>query len=219
MNQFLNKFTNRIILIIGISIGLCTLIFDVYISYEFLHGLTQSIKKKDATLLDIAQFQQYLSELKDAETGQRGYLITGNVSYLEPYNHGLDYINSSGTQAFLDSSEKQEDISDNVRQLRKSTHEKIEELQNVINTYKTGGFLAAQKEVSANLGKSIMDNIRANTENILVVKQQILERTEQDMYSHLNFIIMLVVSVNILYGFLISICLYILYLETKKKYT
>ena len=31
-----------------------------------------------------------LSLLKDAETGQRGYLITGEDSYLEPYNSGVE---------------------------------------------------------------------------------------------------------------------------------
>ena len=33
-----------------------------------------------------------LSELKDAETGQRGYVITGDESYLEPYKSALGAI-------------------------------------------------------------------------------------------------------------------------------
>ena len=35
-----------------------------------------------------------LSELKDAETGQRGYVITGDESYLEPYKSALTAIKS-----------------------------------------------------------------------------------------------------------------------------
>jgi CHASE3 domain sensor protein len=34
----------------------------------------------------IAQSAQLLSTLKDAETGQRGFTITGDEKYLEPYN-------------------------------------------------------------------------------------------------------------------------------------
>ena len=34
----------------------------------------------------IAALDQVLSELRDAETGQRGYLITGEEPYLEPYH-------------------------------------------------------------------------------------------------------------------------------------
>ena len=32
-----------------------------------------------------AWLSDYVSQLKDAETGQRGYLLTGEQSYLEPY--------------------------------------------------------------------------------------------------------------------------------------
>lgn len=35
------------------------------------------------------QLNQILSELKDAETGQRGFLLTGLELFLEPYNHAL----------------------------------------------------------------------------------------------------------------------------------
>src|SRR5262245_35951584 len=31
-----------------------------------------------------------LSAVQDAETGQRGYLLTGEESYLEPYDRGAD---------------------------------------------------------------------------------------------------------------------------------
>lgn len=33
-----------------------------------------------------------LSVIKDAETGQRGYLLTGDKSYLEPYNQATAEI-------------------------------------------------------------------------------------------------------------------------------
>jgi len=34
-----------------------------------------------------------LSNLSDAETGQRGYLLTGELKYLEPYNSGIFLVN------------------------------------------------------------------------------------------------------------------------------
>ena len=36
-----------------------------------------------------AQLQALLESLIDAETGERGYIITGNNSYLEPYSRGV----------------------------------------------------------------------------------------------------------------------------------
>ena len=35
------------------------------------------------------QLRALLASLIDAETGERGYIITGNESYLEPYNRGV----------------------------------------------------------------------------------------------------------------------------------
>src|SRR5262245_9296629 len=37
----------------------------------------------------ISTIEQVLSDLKDTETGQRGFLITGEDEYLEPYRVGL----------------------------------------------------------------------------------------------------------------------------------
>lgn len=36
--------------------------------------------------------EELLSQLKDAETGQRGYLLTGKESYLEPYHRANSTI-------------------------------------------------------------------------------------------------------------------------------
>src|SRR4051794_29910659 len=36
--------------------------------------------------------QQMFSTLKDAETGQRGFLLTGNEQYLEPYHEAISHI-------------------------------------------------------------------------------------------------------------------------------
>src|SRR5712675_3188724 len=44
------------------------------------------------THIVLEQLDAVLSNLVDAETGQRGYIITGEVSYLEPYNNALSRI-------------------------------------------------------------------------------------------------------------------------------
>src|SRR6516165_9812345 len=45
-----------------------------------------------ATRAAVAWVRQLTSLLKDAERGQRGYLITGDVRYLEPYHAALPDI-------------------------------------------------------------------------------------------------------------------------------
>ena len=41
-----------------------------------------------------SQIQALLSTLKDAETGQRGYLLTGNEAYLKPYREALGDVDA-----------------------------------------------------------------------------------------------------------------------------
>ena len=40
----------------------------------------------------LSHVENILSTMKDAETGQRGFVITGDESYLEPYSHALAEI-------------------------------------------------------------------------------------------------------------------------------
>ena len=55
------------------------------LSYQSLQSTAASSKSLTQTVEVLAQLNNLLSTLKDAETGQRGYLLTGNENYLEPY--------------------------------------------------------------------------------------------------------------------------------------
>ena len=43
----------------------------------------------DETTVTMRHLNLFVSSLKDAETGQRGYLLTGDDTYLQPYNLSL----------------------------------------------------------------------------------------------------------------------------------
>jgi len=206
---------NRIVLIVGVVIGLFTLAFDVYISYAFVGKLSLSIQKKNEQFEDIANFQEYLSQLKDIETGQRGYIITGNPTYLEPYEQGLRYLNSRKTQEFLEKSEKLKDVREDIKQLKILTGVKLDELQLVIDKYNSLGFQAAKDDVSSNLGKNTMDKIRNLMGKILIVENNSLEKIYTENNSYFRFVVDIIVSINIIYLVLISICLYVLYMHTQ----
>ena len=40
----------------------------------------------------LGSLERVLSGVKDAETGQRGYLLTGNEDYLEPYSNAVEQV-------------------------------------------------------------------------------------------------------------------------------
>lgn len=100
------------------------------------------------------------SLLKDAETGQRGYLYTGEAKYLEPYNAAVQQIDSHiATLADL--------VADNRQQLsrvvilRELSKIKLEELATTIALFGEGRKDEARAIVLSDMGKRTMDNIRA----------------------------------------------------------
>lgn len=100
------------------------------------------------------------SLLKDAETGQRGYLYTGEAKYLEPYNIAVQQVDSHiATLAEL--------VTDNPQQLsrvvilRNLSKIKLEELATTIALFGEGRKDEARGIVLSDMGKRTMDNIRA----------------------------------------------------------
>ena len=96
----------------------------------------------------------------DAETGQRGFVITGDTNYLQPYNQARATIAANAEQVrtlTADNPAQQEDL----QQLTALTEKKLEELGRVIDERRVSGLAAAQRIVANNTGKHTMDDMRA----------------------------------------------------------
>jgi PAS domain S-box-containing protein len=100
-----------------------------------------------------------LSTMKDAETGQRGYLITGDRGYLEPYENALATVEGK-LAALKELARNNERLQSRIPGLETLIRAKTEELKAAVARRKTEGFEAAQKEVLTHLGKKRMDAIR-----------------------------------------------------------
>jgi methyl-accepting chemotaxis protein len=102
---------------------------------------------------------EFLSALKDAETGQRGYIITGEARYLEPYQGARELAEQK-------LEEVRELTSDNPNQQQRLiameplVAGKFTELQETIDLRKQKGFAAAAQVVVSDKGKNVMDSIR-----------------------------------------------------------
>lgn len=110
------------------------------------------------------QVQAKLAELQarllDAETGQRGYLVTGEVRYLEPYQAALRQIDGRVRElkALTADNPMQQRRLD---QLAPLIADKLSVLKETIDVRAAKGFDAARQVVVIDRGKQAMDNIRA----------------------------------------------------------
>ncbi|MHB1768742.1 MAG: CHASE3 domain-containing protein, partial [Phycisphaerae bacterium] len=103
--------------------------------------------------------------LENIETGQRGYLITGDLSYLEPYHRGSVSIDQRIQRLgkLLPATAKNANLIADIRTL---AAEKIAEIDQTIRVRSKQGFNAAANVVRTNVGKQFMDLLRAELSSI-----------------------------------------------------
>src|SRR5690606_5735261 len=68
-------------------------VFNIYIACRSIGVLAENNQRVTNSLQAIMLIKDLKTELLNAETGQRGYLLTEDVQYLEPYHEALGRIN------------------------------------------------------------------------------------------------------------------------------
>jgi len=117
--------------------------------------------------------------IQDAERGQRGFLITGNPTYLDPYRTGVQEISDALAkvkQLTVDNPEQQR----RWPVLEQQINVKLDELKRTIDARQSEGFDAARRIVETNVGVDAMRAIdqiidaAAAAENSLLKNRQTL---------------------------------------------
>ncbi|WP_420963128.1 response regulator [Brucella sp. IR073] len=145
---------------IGLAGAIVFFIVSGFVSYLNLQALREGNAAVIQTHVTIVGLDELLSQVQDAETGQRGFLLTNNESYLAPYNTALQAI----PRALDNIAER---IADNPGQgerlavLRQRIEAKLAELRHAIDLRRTQGLEAALAVVNTDRGKIEMDGIRA----------------------------------------------------------
>ncbi len=129
-------------------------------SYLSLGHLMKIMDERQASFERQLAAEHLLSSVKDAETGQRGYIITDNDSYLEPYETGQEEARR-GFDALIKLSKSDSKRAISVQRLQNLVASKFEELRRVVELRRNSDFAAAQGAVGTDKGKNKMDEIRA----------------------------------------------------------
>ena len=106
------------------------------------------------------ELSQTLALLTDAETGQRGYLYTGQEQYLAPYDRAVRQVDLQiDDLAGLTADNPRQQAA--IAQLRPLARTKLEELASTIAFYRSGNADEARKLVLSDSGLHTMEHIRA----------------------------------------------------------
>lgn len=149
----------KIRLILGFAFPIATLLAVGTVGYQNVLRQQGSDEWVTHTYEVIETLNTLLSEAKDMETGQRGFLITGIDRYLEPFESGLTGVNATLAEVLeltVDNPNQQQRLG----RVRPLLDDKISELRETIELRRRLGFEAAQEVVLDDKGKVVMDNIR-----------------------------------------------------------
>ncbi|WP_410745699.1 response regulator [Clostridium neonatale] len=171
-----------------IGFGIIILIMLAVIGNTYINFVKESeaVKWNVHTYKVIQESDCLLMSLLDMETGARGYVITGNESFLEPFNKG----NSSYENHY-----------DKLKQLTEDNSEQQQRLYNINNKYKEwvewekNIIIAKRKEVSSGklkledliaivqsgYGKNMMDELRSILGDINNEEERLLQNRNADL--------------------------------------
>jgi signal transduction histidine kinase/ActR/RegA family two-component response regulator len=142
---------------------------------------------------------QLFGSVKDAETAQRGYLLTGNETYLMPYFQALRAIPGLKSELF--------NLVDGNALHRKQLGElyplidaKLGEVASTIEDRKTHRPQASMDLVRSNVGRNLMDEIRLKVDEFIRTENQMLQERNHAAEWHRNLMMSMVLVMIVLAG-------------------
>src|ERR1700761_5702001 len=120
------------------------------------------------------------SMVKDAETGQRGYLLTGRQNYLLPYDRAIGQMDAhlqNLANLIGDNPKEQSE----VEKLRLLIDKKLAELTGTISLFRSGNHPAAEALVMSDQGFKLMEDIRSLVEQ-MELDENLVGNARRDAY-------------------------------------
>ena len=190
--------------LLGFAIVLALLLVNAVVSYRSVQLVAINNGRVLKTTRILAETQAVLSTMQDAETGQRGYIITGKENYLEPYYKALGEI--AARQRNLRSLIDEPNVAPKLPLLDKQIEQRLASLKETIGVRRARGLDAAQTRILEGDGKSKMDEIRRTIAAIdsgerLYLEEHKRQARESVFLGQLSFAVALLLNLLFLSGF------------------
>ena len=164
--------------VIAVALLVVALVADAVLSLHNIREVATSVQWVSHTNEVLSRLEAVLSTLKDAETGQRGYLLTGEPAYLEPYRDAVDRLPrqiADLRQLTLDNPAQ------TVRALRldQLASEQLAILRRGLDLFtlepdRARALATARQTVLSGQGKQVMDAIRGEVDQMQRVEWDLL---------------------------------------------
>lgn len=147
----------------GFAITLAIFLLMGFLCYRSTLKLIDTTQWVTHTHEVLEKLETLLSRMKDIETGQRGYLLTGQASYLDPYHDAMRDLENIKTalRALTVDNPRQQQLLD---KLYPTVSASVEFSEQIIKSHKAGGkegLTNAVALIKSEQGKKLMDRVRS----------------------------------------------------------
>ena len=179
--------------------ALATLVIAA-VNFRSAETRAAAVRAMDDATVAMRHLNRFNAAIKDAETGQRGYLLTGDPAYLQPYELAAHALQQH-LEDLRQSAAPYPTHGQLVSQIDDLAQQKLRELNETIALRKSGDTAGAMALVHSGAGKDLMERMRNAIENLRTQQNVLLEtRREQwvdaafnsNLYSGLGSAVLLV---------------------------
>lgn len=153
------------------------ILVGAYLSHNLHTEIAVGRERIEQTHQVLATLNQLFISLQDAETGQRGFVITGDDSYLTPYVTAVTAL--APTLARLrELTSESETQSIRIGRLETLVDDKLAELGRTIVLRRTSGFRVAAADIASGVGKDLMDDVRREVDLVGTAERTLLQERQ-----------------------------------------
>jgi signal transduction histidine kinase len=182
LNSFVESFLrSRLGLPVTLVLAAAMLLVSELSYNSAVESLDRAVRLGQARL-DLLLLRQ---QITDAETGQRGYIITGNPAFLDPYKDGVAQAGATAARLADVVRTQQPALVPLLDEITKITELKLSELATTVRLRAEGKLESAIEIVNAGIGKSQMDRMRQLSQQMLEAQNAAVVAQRRQIYSAL----------------------------------
>jgi len=164
----------------------------------------------------ISDASRFLLVLTDAETSQRGYLLTGDESYLDRYMANRDRLSGRLQDlrhlTLLPAAQKHLDA------VAPLTEAKLADMSQTIELRRQQGMPAALAQARSGQGKPLMDSIRSEMLGFIKTEENLLAQREAEFQSEMRHMFSLIVAAGLLALLFAVAFAWLIYRQTQQRF-
>jgi len=165
---------------IGFAAAILAVFLIGILSYRSFLQRAEASRAVAHTIEITDHLDRLLSTFQDAETGQRGYLLTGDEAYLEPYHGAVVSLQAEFPRLQQLMSDKPRQL-ERLEVLQRLSANKLGELRQTIDLRRAGQIDQALQIVRTDRGKHAMDEIRTTIAALKTSERELLELNARDL--------------------------------------